>query len=84
MVDYILHLQFVFMVGVRVRQVSKFLGEPEAVFDVFSGNKILRYFDTTVQVVNLVWGSGWYEDHIPEVLHDGPTLHPVLLMQPLA
>lgn len=47
------YLQFVFVVGMRVRQIPKFLSEPEAVFDMLWGYKVLCNFNTTVQIMNL-------------------------------
>lgn len=63
-VNDVLHLQFIFMVCVSVREMPELLSQAETVLYMFWRHKVFCDFDATVQVVNLVRGSGRYEDSI--------------------
>lgn len=54
MVEDVLYLQFILVVAVRVTQVTEFISQVDALFDVFRGNKVLCYFDTRVKIPHLV------------------------------
>lgn len=84
MVDDVLDLQLVLVVGVRVGEISKLLGQLEAVRHVLRRDKVLGHFDAVVQVAHLVGGAGGYEHGVTEALHDRVAAHVVLVEEAAA
>lgn len=80
MVDNVLHLQFILMVCMSIRQVPELLGQTEAVLHMFRRYKIFCHFNAAVQIMDLMGCTCRNEHCIAKELHYCPALHTILII----
>ena len=77
-------MQFVLVIGMRLRQISELLGKTKAVANVLGRNEILSGLYARIEIEDLMRSTSGDEYGITETLNDSIASHTVFFMQTIS